>query len=285
MQMDAQKVLIIGSGTVGFATGNRLAKDGHIVTFYDNNPVVLEKLSKMGYLVANEPRDIPNFDVALISVQTNIDENGKYLLDSLRDSLNLTLSLAKKHQRTVHVGIRSTTFPGTISLLKNELKQIDNSFENFIRLAATPELLRQKSAESDFAHSPIKYAGAEDEETREYFKKLFEKYCDQFITFQNFEKAEMTKIAHNLANSAEILFWNQLALIADHFTIPIDEVKSIVTVTAESRTNKNYAWGNKNPLGGACLPKDLRGVTNQCKSLEINVSSLEGMIALDDYFR
>jgi len=281
--MEKQRIIIVGSGNVGLAVGEGLMTLNHEVIFYDKNMEVLDKRKSQGYVTATAVKDAGGFDLAMVCVNTNTDSLGNYNLANLSAAIHEILTEITRKKKETFIGIKSTTFPGSLSLVLSELFQLNPEFKKYAKFASIPEFLRERCALQDFLGSPVKLAGAEDASARVYFDELLTPFCEEFISFDNFETAEIIKIVHNLANSNEILFWNQCALVFENFGVTTSTVKNIVQKTAESRTNPAYAWGRQEPLAGSCLPKDLRGSFTGFNSLNLDSSLLKGLIEFDNF--
>ena len=256
--MISKKILIVGAGTVGRATGLGLTALGHDVTFYDTNPAPLEKLHTLGHATTTDLSNQSAFDIALLCVQTDLDESGQFDLHPLRAALSTIVNHAESTQSKIIVGICSTVFPGTATQLRQELHSQNPTAASFIQVASLPEFLRERSAESDFLSGPVRVVGSPNSSVRALFKELLSPTCEHFIEYSTFEEAELMKLTHNLANVTEITFWNQIKVLADHYSIDTLSIKSAVQLSAESRFNPDYAYASGLPIGGHCLPKDLR---------------------------
>ena len=75
----SKKVMIIGSGIVGQATGKGLIKRGiSDIVFVDTNPRVLETLSNEGYSVCTPDSigtEIDDVDISMFCLPTPFDQN------------------------------------------------------------------------------------------------------------------------------------------------------------------------------------------------------------------
>ena len=110
------RIIIVGSGVVGQATGKGFAKKGHAVSYVDINPETIAKLRQAGLtaMLAAEV-DWNGVDVVMLTVPTP-NLNGKIVLDYMEAAaLDVGRSLAKT-DHYITVVVRSTVLPTTTEL-------------------------------------------------------------------------------------------------------------------------------------------------------------------------
>src|SRR5690349_16825837 len=75
------RMLIVGSGVVGQATGKGFAKKGHSISYVDINPQTIERLRGQGFdaMLAHDV-DWNTVDIVLLAVSTP-SVNGRIVLD------------------------------------------------------------------------------------------------------------------------------------------------------------------------------------------------------------
>jgi len=95
------KIVIIGSGVVGQATGKGLIQAGHSVTFVDIHPLIFEKLSKEGYQVENI-QNINNilWEVCIICLPTPLKNGATDLsfFDNILPHVGKQLAISNAYQ-------------------------------------------------------------------------------------------------------------------------------------------------------------------------------------------
>jgi UDPglucose 6-dehydrogenase len=269
--------LIVGAGTVGTATGLGLIHLGHNVTFFDTNPDKINKLRVGGYRTILSLNENPDFEIALICVQTDLNQSENFDLLPLREAIFNLAKYALDNNTKITIAIKSTVLPGTTQMIQNEIFESLPKSQNFIELAYLPEFLRERSAESDFLSGPIRIVASPSRPIRVLFKEILQPTCREFIEFERFEEAELMKISHNLANIVEISFWNQMKVIADRFSVDTLVIKDAVQNSAESRYNLDYAYASGLPIAGHCLPKDLKAVRAFMKEENMRRGVVEGL--------
>ena len=276
--MTKRKILIVGAGTVGRATGLGLIKLGHDVTFYDINPAQLEVIKNQGHATTTNLLNQPAFEIALICVQTELNDSNQFDLQPLRTAIESIAQHAEFTGSKNIIGISSTLFPGSATMLYQELQLHNPVSASFVEIALLPEFIRERSSESDFLSGPVRVVGSPIKETRAIFKELLQSTCNHFIEFSTFEEAELMKLTHNLANATEITFWNQIKLLAEHYSVDTLSIKSAVQLSAESRYNPNYSYASGEAIAGQCLPKDLKAAQGGMESIGLDTSHLRGTL-------
>src|SRR5689334_19954643 len=139
------RLLIIGSGVVGQATGSGFAKKGHQVRYVDINPQTIARLRAAG-LDAMTPDDVDwdTVDVAMLAVSTPT-EQGQIVLDHIEQAArDVGHGMAHTNNR-ITVVVRSTVPPTTTEgrlmpiLERSAGKRVGIDFG----VAMNPEFLRQ----------------------------------------------------------------------------------------------------------------------------------------------
>ena len=234
------KHLIIGSGTVGVATGFYLESIGEEVIFNDKDKTKLKKLS--GH---NTSSDI------------NVDCDIFWVCTHEKDVAGI-ISLLSKKKRSIVV-IRSTTPIGTIDAL---IKKYDLEF-----VAHNPEFLREKTAIHDVFNPDRIVIGTHSE-------YVSNKLLDVYSSLPAFKyvctplESEIIKYTANCWLATQISFWNEMKLLYDTYKINGQGV--VNTVCLDRRISK---YGS-NLLGvgysGMCLPKDMRNMIKAFKDKKLD---------------
>src|SRR6185436_908797 len=169
------RILIIGSGVVGQATGKGFAHKGHQISYVDINPQTIARLRASGLTAMTAAEvDWRAVDVVMIAVSTpSVDD--QIVLDYIEAAaLDVGRGLAQT-ERFVPVVVRSTVPPTTTEqriapiLERASGKRAGVDFG----VAMNPEFLRAVSSEQDFARPWITILGASDRRTAEILDELF----------------------------------------------------------------------------------------------------------------
>lgn len=260
-------ILIIGSGTVGYATGRGFLKKGHQVSFYDTSSEVRHRLKVEGYETVEQVHAARNPDFMFIAVPTPTIEGAmdmRPLRQALSDSAKALASLfaeKKKSQAQEKkypiVVIKSTVLPGTTThMAKPILEQYAGKVvgQDF-GLAVNPEYLREHFAFEDVLSSRLITIGVADARSARSLERLYADF-ETPIAQVSPEEAEFQKYVHNLWNATKISFFNEMREVGESLHCDTDKVFSLTTRSAEAFWNPFYGLRKRGPYGGSCLPKD-----------------------------
>lgn len=251
------RMLIVGSGIVGTATGKGFARKGHDVTFVDINPQAIERLRGEGLNALSYAEvDWNKIDIVMIAVSTP-SVGDKIVLDYIESaSRDIGKGLAKSNNR-VTVVVRSTVPPTTTEKrLTPILEQASGKRAGVdFGVAMNPEFLRQVSNEQDFFRPWITVLGSSDRQTAEVLDNLYQSFGALTVRCTPTE-AEMIKYVNNCYNAVKISYFNEIYAICQELGIDGNLIGATVARSAESMWNPLYGTRGGVPYGGACLPKD-----------------------------
>ncbi len=251
------RILIIGSGVVGQATGKGFAKKGHSVGYVDINPQTIARLREAGlHAMTAAEVEWNAVDIVMLAVSTpSVD--GKVVLDHIEAAaLDVGRGLATT-SNYVTVVVRSTVPPTTTErritpILEHASgKRAGRDFG----VAMNPEFLRQVSSEQDFARPWITVLGTLDGRTAEVLDALYAPFGALIVRCTPTE-AEMIKYVNNVYNAVKISYFNEVHAICEQLGIDSNLIGATVARSAESMWNPLYGTRGGVPYGGACLPKD-----------------------------
>ena len=253
------KLVVMGSGIVGQATGKGFIAKGNDVVFCDINPEVLAKLENQGYRAC-----LPN----LLGQETNVEAfflatstptvDGRIQLDFLKSAVaNLGGSVLKKSNNYCIVVVRSTVPPNTIegSLIPLLEKYSEKKAGKDFGVCMNPEYLREDSNEEDFKNPWIIVIGELDVKSGETLEKIYSPHSCPIVRV-SIKEAEMQKYVHNLFNACKISFFNEIRTVCEAVKVDADKIFALVAESAEGSWNPKYGIRNFGPYGGSCLPKD-----------------------------
>ncbi len=236
------KILVIGAGVVGFATGDGLQRYGHKVTFLDIDENRRKWLSDRDYQVyGNElyhanarAKDLPYaFEIIFICVREEYVED---VIQTLKDSA-LTWNF---------IVIRSTVNPGTTEALSNNYG---------LHICHNPEFLTEAQSQWDFLNPGRIVFGECCKKHGDILQQLYMPFLVPIIRTTNRKTSEMIKLSTNACFSSMISFWNEVKQICDKLGINSTEVGAVVC--KDARISNYGARFHGRPFGGFCLPKDL----------------------------
>jgi UDPglucose 6-dehydrogenase len=251
------RMIIVGSGVVGQATGKGFTKKGHTVSYVDINPQTIAKLRGEGLnaMLASEV-DWNAVDVVLLAVSTP-SVNDRIVLDYIEAAaLDVGRGLANT-SNYVTVVVRSTVPPTTTEQRIRPILECASGKRAGLDfgVAMNPEFLRAVSSEQDFARPWITVLGASDRRTAELLDALYAPFGALIVRCTPTE-AEMIKYVNNIYNAVKISYFNEVHQICQALGVDSALIGSAVARSAESMWNPLYGTRGGVPYGGACLPKD-----------------------------
>jgi UDPglucose 6-dehydrogenase len=252
------RLLIVGAGVVGQATGKGFVKKGHDVSYVEVNPATLTKLRAEGLRIMPMAEvDWDAVDVVMLTVSTPTASDGSIMLDNILAATRQVGRGLATTNNYITIVVRSTVLPTTteqqiIPLLEQESgKRASEGFG----VAVNPEFLRQAHSEHDFAHPWITVVGSTDDTTRHVLNQLYAPF-GALIVHCTPTDAEMIKYVNNIYNAVKISYFNEVHGICQQLGIDGNLVGAAVARSAEGMWNPIYGTYGGVPYGGACLPKD-----------------------------
>jgi UDPglucose 6-dehydrogenase len=276
------RILIVGSGVVGQATGKGFAKKGHTISYVDINPQTIAQLRAAGMHATTAAEvDWSAVDVVLLAVSTP-SVNNQIVLDYIEAAaLDVGRGLAQTTQY-VAVVVRSTVPPTTTEqritpiLERASGKRAGRDFG----VAMNPEFLRQVTSEQDFARPWITVLGTNDRRTAELLEPLYAPFGALIVRCKPTE-AELIKYVNNVYNAVKISYFNEVHSICEGLGADSNLVGAAVARTAESMWNPLYGTRGGVPYGGACLPKDTTAFLQFVRQQGWEHQMLEATIAVN----
>lgn len=258
-----RRLVIVGAGVVGTATGLGFAEVGHDVAFCDTSAQRRALLRRRGLRVlAPSQLAAEHFDAYLISVPSPTVDGQVDLSCVLAAAETVGRALAgPRAGRRPLVVVRSTVPPGTTegpvreALERTSGKRSGTGFG----LCMNPEFLREATADDDFLHPRVIVIGALDGPSERALRRIYQPWPEVPVVSLTLRAAELTKYVSNLFNAAKISFFNELEEVALALGADARAIFSAVAQGAEGMWNPVYGTRGLAPYGGACLPKDTEG--------------------------
>jgi UDPglucose 6-dehydrogenase len=277
------RMLIVGSGVVGKATGKGFARKGHDVTYADINPDVIARLQAEGLKATTTARvDWSQVEIVMLAVSTP-SVNGRIVLDYIEAAamdVGRGLSTTTNY---VTVVVRSTVPPtSTEQRLTPILEQASGkrAGEGF-GVAMNPEFLRAVSSEQDFARPWITVLGTNEPRTAALLDAIYQPFGALIVRCTPTE-AEMIKYVNNVYNAVKISYFNEVHAICRQLGVDSNLVGATVARSAESMWNPLYGTRGGVPYGGACLPKDTVAFLQFCRDRGFEHLVLDATIAANE---
>ncbi|GMR18932.1 MAG: hypothetical protein BMS9Abin34_054 [Patescibacteria group bacterium] len=282
------KMLIVGSGIVGQATGIGMLEKNHEVIFVDINVQVVRTLGAQGYnsflmsdlLKTEVPADI---DAVMVCISTPPGEdNGEVdlrYISSGMGSVGKILSLQKKWPLVV---VRSTVPPtATDKILIPLMEKYSGKIAGVdFGVCFNPEFLRARSSTEDFRHPWATVIGELDKRSGHVLEEAYRPFGgERFRT--TIVEAELIKYINNLRNALVISFSNEIWLLAREIGLDANPALEIATHTSESAWNSHYGCVGGQAYGGSCLPKDTVGLLRFAQEHGVEMPMLSAMIKVN----
>ena len=277
------RIVVVGSGVVGTATGKGFADFGHAVQFVDINRSRVEELRGQGY-AASTTIDLSGPPCFIVLTLPTPNHGRRYDLGPLEAGARSVGEALRQASAFHTVLVRSTVPPGTCDSLVQPVLEAASGRrvgEDFA-LASNPEFLRAASAREDFLMPWMTVVGSRSRRTVERLMELYQPFGGEIRTFPNPIEAELVKCAHNLFNATKISFWNELSLVSQQLGVRLDRVASTVARSAEGSINPGYGIRAGRPFGGACLPKDANGFLGFAADLGVEMPMLEAVLQVNE---
>jgi UDPglucose 6-dehydrogenase len=277
------RIVIVGAGVVGTATGKGFILGGHDVRFVDTSPLRVEALRAEGLeasvgIELHGPRTL-----VMLSVPTPSTAQG-YDLTAIRAAVGAVGDVLLEGEEPSVVILRSTVAPGTLERVVApilEERSGRGAGDGFL-LASNPEFLRAVSAQEDFLNPGVTVVGSRSEEARDLLTELYLPFGGALRTFTDPAEAEFIKLAHNVFNATKISFFNELWSVATAIGIDADAAAEVLAHSAEASWNPSYGIRGGRPFGGACLPKDLSGFIAFARQVGCPATMAEAVRAVND---
>lgn len=278
------RILVVGSGVVGQATGKGFTRKGHDVGYVDINPETIARLQAEG-LKAMSSTDVnwDEVDVVMLAVSTP-SVNDRIVLDYIEAAaMDVGQGLATT-DNYITVVVRSTVPPTTTEQRLTPLIERmsgKRSGEHF-GIGMNPEFLRATSSEQDFARPWLTVLGTTDRYTAELLDDLYRPFGALIVRCTPTE-AEMIKYVNNVYNAVKISYFNEVHQICEHLDIDSNLIGATVARSAESMWNSLYGTRGGVPYGGACLPKDTTAFMQFVRDHNWDHKMLEATIQVNEH--
>jgi UDPglucose 6-dehydrogenase len=302
-----RKIMIIGSGVVGQASGKGLIKKGHCVTFVDSNKLVVKKLKEEGFMayLSNELDEegisgtsVADADTSMISVPTPSNRHDGSADLSYISSAIIQLGNWLKNKRKKNKGnnnsnssnfyhlvvIRSTVPIGTCRNMVLPLLQRASQMGVGIDfgLCMQPEFMRTLSGEYDFLNPHATVIGQFDKRSGDELERI---YCDFGAPLfrVKLEEAEFMKYIHNCFNATKISFANEMWQLGQKLGIDANLALQLAVMSAEGFWNPNYGTVGGLPYGGPCLPKDVKAFLAFAREFGVNMPLVSAVDSINSH--
>jgi len=269
------RILVVGAGVVGFATGDGLQRFGHDVIFLDIDENRRKWLKDRDYSVCGTELYAPiqhlgedssiilplAFDIIFICVREEHVEEVIQTLKSARAKSALTWNI---------IVVRSTVNPGTTEYLQKQYA---------LHICHNPEFLTEAQSQWDFLNPGRVVFGECCKEHGDILQQLYTPFLVQIIR-TNRKTSEMIKLATNACFASMISFWNEIKQICDRLGVNSTEIGA--AVCKDHRISNYGARFHGRPFGGFCLPKDLNHMLEVAASVNYEAPLLTAIKTVNE---
>lgn len=246
---------VIGGGFVGSATawGFRPTNE---VKIYDIDPKS----------ATHSLEEVASCDFIFICVPTPPKEDWSVDLSIVEEAISKIKPIYNSEQNIV---IKSTVLPQTCRTLSKKFN---------ISISSNPEFLTERRAKWDFVNAAQVLIGSDDPMRAEKIRSLYqERFNSMKYTVTDTVTAEMIKYTLNSFFSTKVSFLNEIKQISKE--IGANWSKLIEGFTSDARIGDSHidvpGPDGKLGFGGKCFPKDLNGLKEFAKKLDLDTTMLE----------
>jgi GDP-mannose 6-dehydrogenase len=297
--MSDVRISVFGLGYVGTVSAGCLANQGNSVIGVDPVPdkvdlinrgqapiveveigEIIAEMVKAGRLKATHDGTsaVHDTDISFVCVGTPSQQNGNLDLRYIRRICEqIGEALKTKIGRHIVV-IRSTILPGTMrNIVIPTLEEFSGkrAGEDF-GVSSNPEFLREGSAVKDFRCPPKTVIGELDKGSGDLLTQLYAGINAPLIR-TDLQTAEMIKYVDNCWHALKIGFANEIGNVCKSFDIDAHEVMRIFCEDRKLNISTTYLKPGF-AFGGSCLPKDLRALSYQAKTHDLQLPILTSIL-------
>ena len=259
------EISVVGLGYVGLPLAIELSKSGKSILGFDVDKQRIQELNNGFDRTAeidertlkacneikftDDPRDLNQADIHIISVPTPIDNFNIPNLEALRKASKIVGTQLRKNSIVVY---ESTVYPGVTEdicvpiLEKSSGLQFGNDFQ----VGYSPERINPADKERS-VRDIVKVVSASDKATLEKLKTLYESIIDAGVyCTNNIKTAEAAKVIENIQRDVNIALVNELAQLFAKMNIDISDVLDA------AGTKWNFVKYHPGLVGGHCIGVD-----------------------------
>ncbi|RDH77692.1 UDP-glucose/GDP-mannose dehydrogenase family protein [Mycolicibacterium moriokaense] len=292
------RVSVFGLGYVGTVTAVCLANQGHSVIGIDVNadkvdsinrgqspivepgvPEALRAALDSGSLCATEDvaDAVARTDVSLVCVGTPSNPNGSLNVEQV---MRATSQIGSALRSKVHyhgIAVRSTVLPGTVQRVVAVIEEFSAKTVGVdFGVAANPEFLREGTSIQDFCQPPFTIVGTDDDRMVHMLEELYRTVPAPIHRVQ-VKEAELLKYVSNSFHALKVTFANEIGAISKVLGVDSHTVMEIFAQDTKLNISPSYLRPGF-AFGGSCLPKDVRAITHEARTLDVSTPLLNSII-------
>ncbi|WP_370390326.1 nucleotide sugar dehydrogenase [uncultured Winogradskyella sp.] len=237
-----------------------------------------------GLLTATEDYEmaVRKTEISFVCVGTPSLPNGGINLGYIFE-VSKQIAHSIKDKKDFHtIVIRSTVKVGTLKACKEIIEDISGKKHGVdFGVVSNPEFLREGTAMYDFINPPYTIIGTYSAIAEAVMRELYKSIDAPLYTIKP-EEAEMIKYANNNFHAMKITFANEIGNICKENGVDGHVVMDIVSKDTKLNLSPYYLKPGF-AFGGSCLPKDVRGLTQAAKSLDLKTPLLSSLLKSNFY--
>ncbi len=221
-------------------------------------------------------------DISFVCVGTPSLPNGAINLGYIYEVVKQIAGVIKNKNTFHTVVIRSTVKIGTLKACQEIIEDISGKVNNVdFGVVSNPEFLREGTAMYDFVNPPYTIVGTNSKKSEAIMTDLYSS-IEASMYYIKPEEAEMIKYANNNFHAMKITFANEIGNICKENNVDGHVVMDIVSKDKKLNLSPYYLKPGF-AFGGSCLPKDVRGLTQMAKSLDLKTPLLSSLLKSNFY--
>ncbi|GAA3715424.1 UDP-glucose/GDP-mannose dehydrogenase family protein [Oceanisphaera sediminis] len=295
------KITVFGSGYVGLVAAACLADVGHQVICMDvdaeritallngQTPIFEPGLQELiasnraagRLLFSHDIEQAVHFGtLQFIAVGTPSDEDGSA---DLQYVLQVAQNIGRYMCEPKVIVNKSTVPVGTAdkvsAIIAGQLEHRDMALN--YEVCSNPEFMKEGAAIEDFTRGPRIIVGTDSEWVMSTMRECYGPYNRNHdkLMFMGVRAAELTKYAANAMLATKISFMNEMASLAEHLQVDIEEVRQ--GIGCDPRIGYHFIYPGCG-YGGSCFPKDVRALCHTAEQLSQPSQLLRAVEAVNE---
>jgi GDP-mannose 6-dehydrogenase len=293
------RIAIFGMGYVGCVSGACLAAMGHTVIGVEPNPTKVDLINAGRSPIVEE--DLPELiattvasgryratvdwreaiaatEAALVCVGTPSRANGSIDLRYVMRVCEQIGQALRGRSDFYTVVIRSTIVPGSVEGLLLPILERESGLragEGF-GLCMNPEFLRESTSVHDFFSPPKTVIGEYSARSGDLPARLYRDLPGPRIR-TSIPVAEMVKYVDNSFHALKVTFANEVGNYCKALRVDSHRVMEIFCQDTKLNLSPYYLKPGF-AFGGSCLPKDLRALNHEARTLDLDLPLLRSIL-------
>jgi GDP-mannose 6-dehydrogenase len=221
---------------------------------------------------------IDETEIALVCVGTPSLSNGSIDLGYVRRVCEQIGQGLRNRKDYYTVVIRSTIIPGSVETVLVPILERESGLKAGVDFGVcmNPEFLREGTSVHDFHHPPKTVIGELNSQSGDALAEIYGVLPGPMIR-TSIRVAEMVKYVDNSFHALKVTFANEVGNLCKALNIDSHQVMDIFCQDTKLNLSPYYLKPGF-AFGGSCLPKDLRAVTHEARTLDLELPLLSAIL-------